>query len=103
MRAGLRGPGWPDRLKRLLELQGFTCPYTGKKLEIGTNASLDHIQPKSRFPELENCFENLEWVDDNVNRAKRAMTKEEFVELCSTVAARHEWKNPSAIGSGWCG
>ena len=102
-RAGLRGKGWPDRLKKLLELQSFTCPYTGKKLEIGVNASIDHMPPRSRFPNLANCFENLEWVDDNVNRAKRSLTKEEFVALCETVAARHEWKDLESIGKSFCG
>lgn len=98
-RSGLRGGGWTEKLKKLLELQNFTCPYTGRKLVIGVNASIDHIQPRSRFPELVNCYENLEWVDVDVNRAKRSLTKEEFIALCDTVSGRHAWPNPERMAT----
>lgn len=89
-RNGLRGKEAGEKVKVLLEKQNHTCPYTGKKLVIGVNASIDHKNPRSRFPDQSKSIENAEWVDLNVNRAKRAMTKEEFIELCTLIAERHK-------------
>lgn len=65
--------------------QGGKCPYTGESIEIGVNAELDHIKPKSRFPDLIDDLDNVEWVSSRINRAKHHLTKEEFVDLCRCV------------------
>jgi 5-methylcytosine-specific restriction endonuclease McrA len=59
--------------------QNFTCPYTGDKLVLGVNASIDHIKPKKRFPELASDINNIEWVSFRVNYHKYDCTKEEFI------------------------
>lgn len=87
-RAGLRGKGSWKKIKLLLELQNYICPYTGKKLVIGVNASVDHKLPRSKYPDLVGDISNYEWVDEDVNRAKRAMTKDEFISMCRLISGR---------------
>ena len=87
-RAGLRGERSWEKIRRLLESQNYICPYTGKKLTIGVNASIDHKLPRSKYPTLVGSIENYEWVDEDINRAKRTMTKDEFIAMCKTVASR---------------
>lgn len=87
-RSGLRGRGSGDRLKRLLIQQNYRCAYTGRKLTIGVNASVDHINPRSLYPHLIGKINNLEWVDEDVNRAKRTMSRTEFISMCREVVRR---------------
>lgn len=73
-------------LKNKMEKQNYRCPYTNELLIPGLNCHVDHIKPRSRFPELIHNIDNLEWVLDKVNMAKRNMTKEEFIEFCKIIA-----------------
>jgi hypothetical protein len=76
-RYGFRMKDW-EMAKRILEGQNHTCPYTGLKLTKGVNASVDHKNPKSKFPGQRSSIENIEWVDLHVNNVKQNLTKEEF-------------------------
>ena len=73
-------------LKELLEGQGYLCVYTGRKLTIGVNASVDHIIPSSRGGD--NSIENLQWVDLSINIMKRDMTHQEFLATIKLVYER---------------
>lgn len=75
-------------LKERFFAEGSKCFYTGKELILGVNASLDHMNPVSRFGESANVPENLVWCDRAVNEAKKSMTKEEFIGLCKLIAGR---------------
>lgn len=77
-------------LKDKLESQNYTCPYTGEKLVPGLNCHLDHILPTSRFPEKRHDIDNVEWVSERANYAKRDLTPQEFIELCNRVT---EYRN----------
>ena len=55
---------------------------------VGGNAWIDHIMPRSKFPELAQDIENLEWVTEDVNRAKQDKTPEEFLELIAKIYAK---------------
>lgn len=66
-------------IKDKIKQQNYKCVYTGEKLILGVNAHLDHIMPRSRFPELANDVNNLEWVTDEINNLKGQLTKEEFL------------------------
>lgn len=85
---GVRSKDVALRLLEKLEKQDFICPYTGDKLVLGLNAQIDHINPRSRFPELISNLENLEWVSKRANLAKGDMTKEEFIEFCRLIISR---------------
>lgn len=76
-----------EALKAKLVSQNFKCAYTGIKLVLGVNASVDHILPVSRFPESKHDLDNVEWVDLKVNQMKRDSTRTEFLQLVASIAA----------------
>lgn len=76
-RYGFKLSDW-KKAEELLEQQNYTCPYSGRKLIIGVNASLDHKNPRSKFPKLRSEWSNVEWVDLYINNIKQTLTKEEF-------------------------
>jgi 5-methylcytosine-specific restriction endonuclease McrA len=72
-------------LRTKLEKQGYRCAITGRELTPDT-ASVDHSYPLSRGGA--NSIENIEILHSDINQAKGAMTKEEFVAMCREVV---EW------------
>ena len=74
-----------QRLKEKLEKQHYRCPYTGKLLVPGVNASLDHIIPKTQRPDLAGDIDNTEWVDQTVNRMKTDLSRDEFLALIQEI------------------
>lgn len=77
------GPVTATKVLKLLELQHYRCALTGRKL-VPSSAALDHVLPISRNGT--NNIENAQILDSDVNRAKGALTNEEFVLLCREVA-----------------
>jgi hypothetical protein len=51
---------WQALRDRLIA-QDFTCPYTGTRLVLGVNDSVDHVYPIARFPKLRDDPANIEW------------------------------------------
>lgn len=76
-------------LAKAFHAQDKLCAYTGTPLELGVNASLDHILPSSRFPHLRSEPSNTHWVDASINSMKYNMTHDEFIAVCVAVANRH--------------
>ena len=72
-----------ERLKDLLLQQNSRCLLTGRLLEIGKNASIDHKIPKSRGGP--NDINNLQWVDLDVNYAKSDLSQEAFIQLAKEI------------------
>lgn len=75
---------WTE-LKTVWDRQGGICPYTGIQLEIGVDASPDHIKPISRFPELKDDLTNIEFIQHQINFMKRDATKEEFLDIVRLI------------------
>lgn len=75
-------------LKKLAEAQNFRCAYTGLELVPGLTMSLDHKIPKCVRPDLAYDLSNIQWVHPTVNLAKSMMTHDQFLTLCTLVAAR---------------
>ena len=77
---------WQD-LKLLFEKQKEICPYTGIKLSIGVNASLDHIVPKTCGGKNE--LPNMQWVyfgkDFDINMMKRNFSHENFIKAIKII------------------
>ena len=69
----------------MLQKQSYRCPYSGLPLEVGGNASIDHIIAKSVRPDLRYEPSNLQWVDVDVNRMKSDKTHEEFIALIERI------------------
>ena len=76
-------------LLSLLEKQEFKCFYTGMPLVPGKNASIDHLNPRSRYPEEESELNNIAWVDREVNRMKGNKTTSEFFAICRSIFETH--------------
>ena len=72
-------------LADLFVQQRGICAYTGRRLRLGVNASIDHFHPRSRFPHLSNDINNLRWVHIHANQAKAALDLREFILLCQDV------------------
>ena len=76
------------QLAALWEKQDGICALSGQHLVPGFNASIDHILPTARGGL--DVIENLQWVTIHVNRAKLALTVEEFITMCHQVVKTHE-------------
>jgi hypothetical protein len=74
-------------MRKLWELQQGKCAYLGVALVPGGNASIDHMTPPSRGGT--HAPENLQWVDERINRMKTDMTHEEFLAACESILTRH--------------
>lgn len=85
---GYRSAAYATQMQIKLHNQNYTCPYTGKKLILGLNAQIDHIQPRSRFPELQSNIDNLRWISAVANRAKGSLTHKEFILFCKNIASK---------------
>lgn len=72
-------------LHKKLKAQNHHCAYTGRTMIAGVNLSLDHILPKTQFPELKDKIDNLVWVDLSVNVAKNKLLPKEFRSMCEDV------------------
>lgn len=79
----LRGEGRATykELASMWRTQKGLCALTGRPLD--RSAQLDHITPKAKGGG--DGIDNLRWVCERVNIAKRDMTDSEFVELCESV------------------
>lgn len=67
------------------ENQGGLCYYTQRPLTLGKNASIEHINPVSRYERDRYSPSNVHWVCCDVNLAKRNKTIHEFLSLCKEV------------------
>lgn len=75
----------PAIYKKFLD-QHKQCYYTGVPLELGVNASLDHVHCKSRHDFWKSDVRNLVWTTKELNKAKTNLDLGEFLRLCELVA-----------------
>ena len=83
---GALGPALYEKLEK----QKFKCAYTREILRVGVNASVDHIDPRSRFPDKAHNIDNIQWVTKTVNRMKDRLTHDEFLALVKRIFNCHE-------------
>lgn len=72
-----------EDLAALWKRQRGRCTLSGRRL-FRENAHLDHRTAKARGGGDE--IGNLQWLDNEVNMAKRALSNSEFTRLCADVA-----------------
>lgn len=79
----LRGPGKASArdLAALWKAQRGRCALTGRRLD--RTAQLDHKTAKARAGQ--DHIENLQWLCEEANLAKRALSDEQFIALCGDV------------------
>ncbi len=75
---------WAE-LDDLLRKQRNRCYYSGLKIYVGKNASIDHIRPSSRHPDRATNIRNLVWTDKTVNRMKTDFSFQEFIKTCKRI------------------
>jgi 5-methylcytosine-specific restriction endonuclease McrA len=80
---------WQE-LENIFDKQKGICPYTGRDLILGDNASLDHIIPKSKGGN--SLIENLQWVYFPINSMKLNHFEEDFIGLVREV---YQYRNRS--------
>jgi hypothetical protein len=71
-----------------LHAQRYKCYYSGLPIILGATASLDHRNPRVRFPDEWSDPNNIVWVHKIINRMKTDMTHTEFVDMCTTISQR---------------
>ncbi len=76
------------QLLRKLENQQFCCVYSGDKITLGVNDSIDHIYPKSKYPDRAIDPSNVQWVTRTVNWAKGCLDHDEFIALVRRIHDR---------------
>lgn len=77
-----------SKLKEMLCSQNYECFYTGDKLTLGINASIDHLTPKKSNEPHVYTIENLVWCDRHINTIKNSLTMPEFIALCRKISTR---------------
>jgi 5-methylcytosine-specific restriction endonuclease McrA len=77
------------QLAALWKAQKGLCALSGRRLD--RSAQVDHRLPKAKGGTDE--ITNLQWLCPNVNMAKRDLTDDQFIALCSDVA---QWKKEPA-------
>lgn len=73
-----------QELLQIFKEQSGVCPYTGRKLTLGVDASLDHIVPKSRGGSNDDVA-NLQWVYCRVNFMKQDSLHDEFLDMIREI------------------
>jgi 5-methylcytosine-specific restriction endonuclease McrA len=58
---------WNNLRKRVLKFYGIKCM---KCKATNTEMHVDHIKPRSKYPELEMCFDNLQVLCKSCNKEK---------------------------------
>ena len=91
--SSLKNPGIWKELEELAEKEDYVCVLTGDKLVAGVNMSLDHIKPISKYPELVNDLDNMQWVTKWANISKYDITVKDFILNCSKVVKIFEEKH----------
>ena len=69
--------------------QNFICVITGDSLIPGENMSLDHIKPRSLYPDLVCDENNIQWITKWANIAKSNLGMDEFIKRCVNIVNRH--------------
>jgi len=80
---GTYSVGFAKELCFLWKRQRGKCALTGRRLSRD-NSEIDHIVPLSRGGSDE--ISNLRWLHKDVNQAKRSLSDDEFITMCSEVA-----------------
>lgn len=84
-RSHLKAGGQWKILLTLLNSQNWRCPYTGEKLILGLNDSIDHKLPRIKFPKQALDISNLEWITRGANQMKADRTPDEFLALIKQI------------------
>lgn len=69
---------WRELRYRVLLKHGRRCMCCGATPDQGVILHVDHVKPRSRYPELELSFDNLQVLCENCNLGKGAWDQTDF-------------------------
>lgn len=72
-------------LKSLFYKQEERCCYSGRRLDIGRNASIEHVEPVSKHERGRADLRNIRWVETQINTMKGQQSLHEFLLSCKDV------------------
>ena len=76
---------WKD-IEEIFNRQEGRCYYTGIKIELGVNASIDHKIPRCcNKPEVY-TLKNLVWCYLDINVMKNKFEHDEFIDICRIIS-----------------
>lgn len=75
---------WEALWNKLMQ-QEFKCYLTGIDLELGDNASIDHVVPLSLGKNKADDLDNIKWCEKRINRMKNDFLLEEFIQMCHHI------------------
>ncbi|MEE1674757.1 HNH endonuclease signature motif containing protein [Agarivorans aestuarii] len=73
-----RSQAWLDLRYKALNQYGNSCACCGRGLENGATLHVDHIKPRSRYPELELKLDNLQVLCDQCNIGKSNKSEKQW-------------------------
>jgi hypothetical protein len=71
---------WIELRYKILRKYGFTCQACGSPAEPGNPVHVDHIKPRSKYPELELCEDNLQVLCKACNLGKSNRYEDRFIQ-----------------------
>ncbi len=74
-----------SQLHRKLLDSNYRCFFTNIPIELNSTASIDHLNPSSKYPELQSEIDNLVWCHIAINRMKNNMELEDFYFLLQQI------------------
>lgn len=72
-----------NELLQIYEKQKGICPYTGRKIKIGLDASIDHIVPRAKNGT--NDVSNLQWIYTPCNFMKLDYYEKDFLDIVKMI------------------
>ena len=83
-------PAWRAVRYQALKLHGGACQCCGKRATPGHPLHVDHIKPRSKYPELALRLDNLQVLCDDCNMGKSNKDQTDWRPVAVTEAASTE-------------
>lgn len=72
-------------LDDILVLQQNRCAYSGRHIDIGSGASIEHVEPTSKARHRKADIRNIRWVHKEINIMKHNLSLHCFLSVCQEV------------------
>jgi hypothetical protein len=88
-----------EKLLKQLAIQNNKCAISGKLIQLGVNAEIDHIEPIAINPAKAFEIDNMRWVDSTINKTntkgtpKKTNASNEQKLLKALVDVQHKAAN----------
>ena len=80
---------WTELRRIYYEVQKELCCICGERMKLAVDTWVEHLESRSKRPDLANSISNIGWSHKNCNKWKHRMGLLELVELCRKVVQKH--------------